>query len=210
VLDLESTEWLRALSGDEQEAAVNRLHELLLRVARREVRRRDTGPITGPELDDLACQAAGDALVAITGKLAQFRGESRFTTWACQFVVLQVSTKIGRHFWWHPSGASRVEDRERFADRFGLQPAEQSEARELAAAFRRAVNKSLTEHQRRVFVAIMLEGAPLDAVAAELGTSRNTIYKVMHDARRNLRAALVAGGFLDLELNGHDPIGKTV
>ena len=71
-LDAESAEWLQALagSGRRQEAALARLHELLVRIARGEVRRR--GPrlrITGPELDDLAYQAAADAMVAITGKL---------------------------------------------------------------------------------------------------------------------------------------------
>jgi RNA polymerase sigma-70 factor (ECF subfamily) len=76
----------------------------LLRAARREAARR--GPraqITGPELEDLACQAAGDALLAITRKAGQFRGESRFTTWAYKFVVFEVSAKIGRHFWHHPT-----------------------------------------------------------------------------------------------------------
>jgi RNA polymerase sigma-70 factor (ECF subfamily) len=85
-LDPESAWWLGVLAeaGPRREAALARLHELLVRVARAEVTRR--GPrvrITGPELDDLACQAAADALMAITGKLVQFRGESRLTTWAC-------------------------------------------------------------------------------------------------------------------------------
>jgi hypothetical protein len=65
---------------------------MLLRAARREAARR--GPrvqITGPELEDLACQAAGDALLAITQKVAQFRGESRFTTWAYKFVLFEVA-----------------------------------------------------------------------------------------------------------------------
>src|SRR2546430_8291236 len=80
--DPESAWWLGVLAetGPRREAALARLHELLVRVARAEVARR--GPrvrITGPELDDLACQAAADALMAITGKLGQFRGESRFT-----------------------------------------------------------------------------------------------------------------------------------
>ena len=82
-LDAESAEWLRglAVAGARREAALARLHELLLRIARKEAARR--GPqlaISGPELEDLACQAAADALVAITGKIGQFRGESRFTT----------------------------------------------------------------------------------------------------------------------------------
>ncbi len=84
-MDPESAEWVRALAGTgpRREAALARLHELLVRIAHGEVRRR--GPrlrIAGPELDDLAYQAAADALVAITGKLGHFRGESRFTTWA--------------------------------------------------------------------------------------------------------------------------------
>src|SRR6185437_4796300 len=104
--DVESAEWLRELAdrGPRREAALARLHGLLVRIARREVARR--GPrlaISGPELDDLAYQAAADALLAITGKLGQFRGESRFTTWACKFVILEVSAKIGRHFWRHPA-----------------------------------------------------------------------------------------------------------
>src|SRR6266704_3594300 len=105
-LDPESAWWLGVLAGTgpRREAALARLHELLVRVARAEVARR--GPrvrITGPELDDLACQAAADALMAITGKLGQFRGESRFTTWACKFAIFEVSAKISRHFWRHPA-----------------------------------------------------------------------------------------------------------
>jgi len=105
-LDPESAWWLGVLAetGPRREAALARLHELLVRVARAEVARR--GPrvrITGPELDDLACQAAADALMAVTGKLGQFRGESRFTTWACKFAIFEVSAKIGRHFWRHPA-----------------------------------------------------------------------------------------------------------
>ena len=102
VLDPESAEWLRTLgvTGREQHAAHARLHSLLLRIARSEIRRRGTSlPISGPDLDDLAHHAAADAMLAITGKLETFRGESRFTTWAYRFVILEVSAKIGRHLW---------------------------------------------------------------------------------------------------------------
>src|SRR5690349_5525942 len=110
-IDPESAEWLGALAGQgpRREAALARLHEMLLRIAQRECRRR--GPrlrVTGPELEDLAYQAAADALVAITRKLGQFRGESRFTTWAYRFVILEVSDKIGRHFWQNQIGRAHV------------------------------------------------------------------------------------------------------
>ena len=83
----------------EREQALGRLHELLLRAAHAELRRRSRpAGVEGRELDDLAHQAADDAVVAITGKLDRFRGDSRFTTWAYKFVILEVSAKLGRHY----------------------------------------------------------------------------------------------------------------
>ena len=206
-LDGESAEWPQALAdtNPRREEALARLHGLLLRTARSEVARR--GPrlqLTGPELDDLAYQAAADALVAITSKLGQFRGESRFTTWAYKFVVLEVSAKIGRHFWRHPGVRLDAEDWERLPDRFGFDPAQEAEWRDLLAALHRAVDEELTARQRRIFVAIVLNNVPLDTLVIELGSSRNAIYQVMFEARRKLRAALVAGGYL-----GHDTAGRS-
>jgi RNA polymerase sigma-70 factor (ECF subfamily) len=196
---VESAEWRQALAdtGPRREEALARLHGLLLRIARGEVARR--GPrlqVSGPELDDLAYQAAADALVAITGKLDQFRGESRFTTWAYKFVMFEVSAKIGRHFWRHPGVQLGAEDWERLPDRFGFDPAQEAEWRDLLAALRRAVDAELTARQRRVFVAIVLNGVPLDTLVIELASNRNAIYKTLFDARRKLRAALAANGYI--------------
>jgi RNA polymerase sigma-70 factor, ECF subfamily len=198
-LDPESVEWLHALAGTgrRRDAALARLHTMLVRVARGEVQRR--GPrlqITGPDLEDLACQAAADALLAIIGKLGQFRGDSRFTTWAYKFVILEVSSKIGRHFWRHPSVPLDTEDWDRLPDVFGFEPAQEAEWRDLLAALRRAVDNQLTPRQREVFVAIVVNQVPLDALATELASSRNAVYKMVFDARRKLRAALTADGFL--------------
>ena len=187
-------------TGAEREAALTRLHELLVRIARGEVGRRAPRlRITGPELDDLAYQAAADALLAITAKIGQFRGESRFTTWAYKFVIFEVSAKIGRHFWRHPGVPLDAEDWERLPDRFGFDPARESERRDLLAALRLAVDEELTPRQREVFVAIVVNEVPLDALVAQLGSNRNAIYKMMFDARRKLRAALAANGYLSPE-----------
>jgi RNA polymerase sigma-70 factor (ECF subfamily) len=206
-LDAESADWPRALacSGPRREEALARLHEMLVRVARGEVARR--GPrlrLTGPELDDLAYQAAADALVAITSKLGQFRGESRFTTWAYKFVIFEVSAKIGRHFWRHPDVRLDAEDWERLPDRFGFDPAQEAEWRDLLAALHRAVTEELTARQRRIFVAIVLNNVPLDTLVIELASSRNAIYKTLFDARRKLRAALAADGYI-----GDDGLGRS-
>lgn len=200
ILDPDSAEWMRTLSaaGAEHDAGLARLHELLVRIARGELRRRNAWlQIEGPELDDLAYQSAADALLAITAKLATFRGESRFTTWAYRFVVLEVSSKLGRHFWRRAGLSFSSEDWDRLPDRFGLQPARESEWRDIVDALHRAVEEVLTERQRRLFVAIVLNGVPLDVLVVEYATNRNAIYKTLFDARRKLRGALVANGYLN-------------
>src|SRR3954453_23655546 len=176
-----SAHWRRDLPGPGREAAYARLHRLLLRVARGELRRR--GPragIDGPELDDLAHQAAADALVAVRRKLGGFRGESRFTTWAYTFVVFELSTKLGRHFWRTPHARLDGEGWERLPDRFARDPARESEWRELLRAVDDAVGEGLSDPQRRPFVAIVLDGVPPDALVDRLGPSRNAIYKTLY------------------------------
>jgi RNA polymerase sigma-70 factor (ECF subfamily) len=198
-LDAESAEWVRALAGtgSRREEATARLHGLLVRIALADAGRR--GPrlrITGPELEDLAYQAAADALLAISAKLRQFRGESRFTTWAYKFVIFEVSAKLGRHFWRHPAVRFDAEDWDRLPDRFGVEPEREAEWGDLLAALRRAVDTELTPRQREIFVALVLNGVPLDALVVKLASNRNAIYKMLFDARRKLRAALVANGYL--------------
>lgn len=199
-LDEESSAWLRRLGagGGERHAAERELHARLVRIALAEVRRRSAStPVTGPELDDVAHQAAGDAMLAILAKLGDFRGESRFITWAYRFVILEVSAKLGRHYWRNPPVALDAGQWERLPGRLGIDPARQAEAAGILAEVRRVVDEELTSHQRRVFVAIIVDGIPLDALAAELGLRRNAIYKVIFDARRKIRRALVANGYLD-------------
>ena len=202
-LDETSARWVAELraAGATREDAHARLHALLLRAARSEVGRR-SGRIrlTGVELDDLAHQAAADAMLAVLDKLAVFRGESRFTTWAYKFVMLEVSAKIGRHFWTRkPTLPLDESDWERIPARFGFGSEHEAEWRELMEAFRHSVEHELTDRQRLIFKAIVLDGTPLDTLCVELATNRNAIYKNLFDARRKLRAALVAKGHLPEE-----------
>jgi len=147
-LDEESREWLRCLSGTgrdargtvEREQTLARLHQMLLRAARAELGRRSLpSGVDGRERDDLAHQAADDALVAITSKLDRFRGHSRFTTWAYKFVILEVSAKLGHHYRRNPPVQAADDAWERIPDRVGADPARHAESRELAQAVRRAV-----------------------------------------------------------------------
>jgi RNA polymerase sigma-70 factor, ECF subfamily len=194
-LDPESVRWLDDLRGAGCAAAVRRLHAFLLRASRGEVaRRRSRLPFGGRELDDVADQAADDALLAILAKLDGFRGESLFTTWAARFAVLEVSNKLGRHFWRGGVVGLDPEALERLPDRTGTGPGGEAESHELFAALRIAVAAELTPHQRHVFEALVLNEIPVADLAAEMGTNRGALYKTLFDARRKLRAALDAQG----------------
>lgn len=198
--DAESAAWVAALEGPagERDDAVKRLHELLLRIGHAEAHRRaPRSALSGPELDDLVQQAADDALVAVLRKLGGFRGESRFTTWAAKFVILEVASKVSRHHWRRRHVPLDAEDWDRLPDAFGFDPAEQHEWADLMRTLRRGITETLTPHQRRIFQAIVVNRQPLDALVAETGSSRNAIYKTLFDARRKLRAFLVANGYLD-------------
>jgi RNA polymerase sigma-70 factor, ECF subfamily len=193
--------WLAALrgSGAERERAVGELHELLLRAARFTVRRAlEQRTHLREAFDDLAQQSADDALMAVLAKLDTFRGESRFTTWAYKFAVLEASVALRRHAWQGREIPLEDEGWRRFHGGDPT-PGERAESRELLDALPGAIEEALTSHQRRVLVAVALEGVPIDVLAERLGTTRGALYKTLHDARRRLRAALAARGF---ELDG--------
>jgi RNA polymerase sigma-70 factor, ECF subfamily len=102
-LDPESREWLRCLRADgaTRDDAIARLHGLLLGAARFEVaRRRPSLPhLRGDELDDIANEAADDALMSVLRRLDDFRGASRFTTWAYKFALLEAAVKLRKRAW---------------------------------------------------------------------------------------------------------------
>jgi RNA polymerase sigma-70 factor (ECF subfamily) len=196
----ETAEWRRTLTagGAVQRAAETRLYELLLRVASGEVRRRSaTLRFSGPELDDIAHQAAADAVIGVLRRLHEFRGESRFTTWAYTFALFEVSTKVGRHFWQHPAVPLDAAGWERLPDRLGISPEEAGEAAELLAALQTAIDTVLTRRQRDVLLAVVVRGVPLDALALARKTTRGALYKTLFDARRKVRRYLVTNQYLD-------------
>jgi RNA polymerase sigma-70 factor (ECF subfamily) len=196
-LDAGSREWLRCLRADDatRQEAVVRLHALLMQAARFEIaRRRPTLPhLRGDELDDIATEAADDALMSILRRLDDFRGASRFTTWAYKFAVLNAAVEVRRRLWQRlPVPLDAVE-----LIAPDPTPGHYAEAADLAAAVRSAVQDALSPHQRKVLIALVVEEIPIDVLAARLGTTRNALYKNLHDARVRLRTDLIARGFLD-------------
>jgi len=178
---------IAALRGPQREEALAELHALLLRAARYELHRRRGLPYA--EAEDLAAQAAGDAMVALLAKLDTFRGQSRFTTWAYKFALLEAGVKARRRAW---------QDREVLLEEAawpvvtdaGPSAQQTLEDAETLRAVRDAIHTELTDHQRAVFTALALNGVPIDVLAERLGSTRGALYKTLHDARRKLRAAI--------------------
>jgi RNA polymerase sigma-70 factor, ECF subfamily len=195
--DAESRQWLDQLrsEGAEYDEAVARLHALLLRGARFEVaRRQPTLPhLRGNELDDIALEAADDALMSVLARLDDFRGLSRFTTWAYKFALLEAGVKLRKRAWQGREVPLEPETWSLFSSA-GLEPDAEAEQRELLATLQRAIGEVLTPHQRRVLVALALNGVPIDVLAERLNTTRGALYKTLHDARRKLRTHLRDGG----------------
>jgi RNA polymerase sigma-70 factor, ECF subfamily len=199
--------WTAALRGADgpRDRALSELHALLLRAARFELRRRrgQLGHLATSELEDLAVQAADDALMAILGKLDSFRGASRFTTWAYKFALLEAGVKARRRAW---HGREIVIDDQAWPElpAGGRSAQECLEDSELLSALRDAVQTWLTPHQREVFSALALNDVPIDVLSERLGTTRGALYKTLHDARRKLRSALDASGY---PIDAHTGVG---
>jgi RNA polymerase sigma-70 factor (ECF subfamily) len=196
VLDDDSRAWLRDLraEGQARDEALARLHALLLRAAHFEAARRRAAltQLRPGELKEVATEAADDALVSILARLDDFRGASRFTTWAYKFALLETAVKLRKRAW---QGREIPLDDDAWSGFAGgmLGPSAATEQKELVAVVQEGI-AALTPHQRRVLVALTLNGVPIDVLADRLGTTRGALYKTLHDARRSLRAFVVARG----------------
>jgi len=177
--------------GSARDEAIAELHALLLRAARFEVGRRRAALsyVRGEELDDIANQAADDALMAVLGKLDTYRGASRFTTWAYKFALLEAGVRLRRRAWQHREVVLEPDAWRALADR-QTSAHDQVEQSEFLEALGHAIDGALTQHQRTVFVALALNEVPIDVLAERMSTTRGALYKTLHDARKRLRREL--------------------
>jgi len=197
-LDPASREWLSSLrdEGPARDDATARLHALLLRGARFEVGRRQASlpHLRGAELDDIALEAADDALMSVLSRLDDFRGLSRFTTWAYKFALYEAAVKLRRRAW-QEREVPMEQDAWDLVSSVSPEPDQEVEQAELLAAIGRAIARTLSPHQRRVLIALAVNGVPIDVLAERLDTTRGALYKTLHDARRKLRRQLVTDGY---------------
>jgi RNA polymerase sigma-70 factor (ECF subfamily) len=198
----DNAEWIHALTGGpEQEAALADLRARLLRAARFTLRRarHRLGHLADDDLDHLAEDCAQEALTAVLARLGDFRGESRFTTWVYTFAV-NVALVAARREHWKRRSLDRVFDGDEALPPAGVEdgratdPQRRALQAEALAAVREGLEQRLTPKQRQLVRLLIFEQVPLDEVARQWGSTRNALYKLLHDARRNLKAHLVARG----------------
>jgi RNA polymerase sigma-70 factor (ECF subfamily) len=187
-------EWLADLRGPGRDQALDDLRAILVRGLRYAMA--DRPSVTEPDLEDFV----QDALVKILDALDSFRGESRFTTWAQKIAVRVAFTELRRQRWADVSLQdllSRYED-EDLTPTVLTDPAASPEQRTtqqmLLEMVQRLIAEELTERQRQAITAAMIGGMPLDEVARHMGTNRNALYKLIHDARQRLKARMIEEG----------------
>ena len=193
-------EWLTELRGPGREAALADLRALLVRGLRYAMA--DRPAVTEADLEDFA----QDALLKILAGLDTFRGESRFTTWAQKIAVHVAFTELRRRRWKDVS----LEDLIAPYIEGDLEPAvladeapspeQQVTQQTLMEMVQRLIAEELTDRQRQAITALIMGGMPLEEVARRMGTNRNALYKLIHDARQRLRKAMVAHGLSPQEV----------
>ena len=196
-------QWLAELRGPERDQALADLRVVLVRGLKVALAGR-----VRQGLNEAAEDFAQEALIKILAGLDTFRGESQFTTWAQKIAVLTASTELRRKRWRDVS-LQEVLDRHGTnrggTDRLaGEQPTPErlTMRRTMLATVRRFVDEELTERQREAIVAVMFEGMPLEEAARRMGTNRNALYKLLHDARKRLKKRMEAEG-----LSAQDVLG---
>lgn len=199
-------EWLHDLntSGEIQETAITDLRDLLLR-ATLYFFHRNLGDFAGKNRSEVLQRAedcAQEALIAVLNHLSAFRGDSKFTTWVYKFAI-NIALMASRRERWNGKSLDELSfsnngtDSEwSIADTSPWLTPDQSALRgEISHILRDVIEHELTGKQRQVLMLMVFHEVPMDEVVRQLGTNRNAIYKMLHDARRKLKSSLQARGF---------------
>jgi len=188
-----SEEWLAALTGPGRDEALTDLRALLVRGLR-------YGLASWSGVDEATVEdLAQDALLRVLDGLDSFRGESHFTTWARKIAINGAFTELRRRRWREVSLDEIIELAEthfipqRLADP-GARTDKQATQRIFLSTLRRIIDEELTDRQRQALVAVYIHGVPLEEVARRMGTNRNALYKLLHDARQRLKKRIMAKG----------------
>jgi RNA polymerase sigma-70 factor (ECF subfamily) len=191
--DRTNEEWLAELQGPEQDRALADLRAFL-------VRGLGFALASYSDVDEAMIEDfVQDALLRILGALDSFRGESRFTTWAQKIAVRVAYSELRRRRWRDVSLDDLIAsyDLDFVPDMLvdpSAGPDQQATQQIFLNTLRRLIVTELTDKQRQAMVAVRIHGMPLEEVARRMGTNRNALYKLLHDARQRLKRKMEAEG----------------
>ena len=191
--------WLEMLQGPEQGPAIEELREILLRGMGHALRGRNE--IDSTDIEDFV----QDALLRILDNIESFKGESRFTTWAQKIAVRVALTELRRRRWQDKSLDGMVEQFEgdympRMFASTSASPEDEALRSNVMETLKKAIEENLTDKQREAMVAVRIHGMPLEEVARRMDTNRNSMYKLLHDARQKLQKELESMGLTTEEM----------
>ena len=197
--DRTNQEWLDDLQGSGRDEALTDLRAFLVRGLRYSLT--SYSNVDEALIEDFV----QDALLRILDNLDTFRGESRFTTWAQKIAIRVAFTELRRHRWrdlsleaiTEPQGLDFVPN---FLIDPHVPPDRQAVQRQFLESLQRLIATELTDKQRQALVAVRIRGIPLEEVARRMGTNRNALYKLLHDARRRLKSRMEAEGLSPQEV----------
>jgi RNA polymerase sigma-70 factor (ECF subfamily) len=200
-----STEdWLKELnsSGDLQIEAITDLREILLRGSLFALNRNlnDVSNFVQNDIQQLAEDCAQNALMAVLEHLHEFRGESKFTTWAYKFSI-NIALTAARREWRKGVSLDQYQDNSESVEWFSpdhhelVNPDNSLLQQEVFESIRDTIRDELTDKQRQVLKWMVFEEVPMDIVVEHMHTNRNTVYKLLHDARIKIRRKLLMQGF---------------
>ncbi|MEO8606935.1 MAG: sigma-70 family RNA polymerase sigma factor [Chloroflexota bacterium] len=205
MIDRTNEQWLAELTGppDIQASAIEDLRQRLQRgifyYLSRE--RSDLSHLSNQEITQMAEDLAQDATLRVMENMDSFRGDSRFTTWATKIAVRVAISDLRRARYKDFSLDDLTADGDLLpASATGVNstpipnPEDATERADVMVKISKALEEVLTERQYQALSAVALQGVPLDIVAERMGTNRNALYKLLHDARRKLRAYLETQG----------------
>jgi RNA polymerase sigma-70 factor, ECF subfamily len=196
-------EWLADLRAEKQiqAEAIEDLRQRLKRSIRYYLGqdRSDLRDLPTQELEQMADDLAQDATLRVMDNIANFRGESQFTTWANRIAIRLAISDLRRARYKDFSLDNLTADGETMpasASSSGGLPGPETtyEREDVLSRINRALDEALTERQRQALVAVAIQGVPMDIVAEQMDSNRNALYKLVHDARRKLRAYLEEQG----------------
>ncbi len=195
-------EWMWALTeqpGEVQSDALRDLHDFLLRavLVYLSQHRSELASWSRDDVHRMAEDLAQEALLEVRDSLSSFKGESKFTTWAYRFVINRAASELRRRHYQNVSLDQLLEDEPALfqallPEQGAVEPERMAERRHYLRLLREIIERDLNERQRAAIVGVHVRGLPMDEVAEALGVNRNALYKLLHDARKRLKARLHA------------------